>query len=271
MLTMLTFLAAQAAAPCVALPGIDALLATPKLQWLMLGEQHGTSETPAAFADIVCHASRARRPVIVALEMFESEQPAIETFLTSDGGPAARAALLTSATFAAKMQDGRGSTAMLTLLDRLRMMKMSGRIRRVMGFRPDAASGNEAVEAGMADILRRAAADGSLVVAMAGNVHAAVQPVTFGDRSYLPAAARLPRESTRTLNARGNGGAQWSCFMAPTNAAPGGSVTCGARDFGPAAETMPRGIVLDPAPDARWSGQLNLGVATSAAPPATSR
>jgi len=34
---------------------------------------------------------------------------------------------------------------------------------------------------------------------------------------------------------------------------------------------MPRGIVLDPAPDARWSGQLNLGVPTSAAPPATSR
>jgi len=109
MLTVLTFLAAGAAAPCAPLPGVATVLATPRLQWLIVGEQHVTVEAPHAFADIVCHAARRGRPITVELEILDGEQPLIKAFMMSDGGPAARATLLTSQAFAAKIQDGRGS------------------------------------------------------------------------------------------------------------------------------------------------------------------
>lgn len=157
---------------------------------------------------------------------------------------------------------------MLRLLERLRVMVKNGQVRRVIAFRPARARGAEQIEAGMAEILQAAAAAGDMVVAMADNIHAGLQGIAFGTQSYVPAAGRLPRAATLTLNVRGNGGAQWSCFSPPDNPVSAGAVTCEARDFGPSPEAAPRSVVLDPSPDARWSGQLNLGSPTTAALPA---
>ena len=76
----------------------------------VVGEQHGTNETPSTFANLVCLASKGR-PVVVAVEQPTGEQAAIDAYLMSDGGRVAEAAFLKSAIWTNKFKDGRSSQA----------------------------------------------------------------------------------------------------------------------------------------------------------------
>jgi len=116
-------LAAASTSPCPQIAGAERLWAKPETQWVMVGEMHGTAEMPALFANLVCQAAESGRPITVALEQDAEMQPAIDAFLTSDGGPAAHSAFLAAPMWNRKMQDGRASQAMLALYDRLRVMK----------------------------------------------------------------------------------------------------------------------------------------------------
>jgi erythromycin esterase-like protein len=99
----------------------------------MVGETHGTRETPDFFADLVCLASTKRR-VIVAVEQDTAGQPAIDAFMRSRGDLAAREAFV-QAIWPTGLDDGRGSEAMVDLFDRLRQYQQSGRVQRVVAFR----------------------------------------------------------------------------------------------------------------------------------------
>lgn len=252
---MIAVALALALSPCPALPGAEALWATPR-RWIVVGESHGTAEAPAAFGDLVCRAG-SRRPVVAAVEQPASDQPLIDAFMTSDGGEAARAALLKADMWTSR--DGRSSQAYLALFERLRLMVREGMVRRVVAFQPmwqgpsfDAA----AYEAAMAKLLRDASPDAETrVVALVGNVHAMLREVHFGNKAYMPAAALLPRGETLTLNVSGNGGSAWNCTEAG----------CGAHDLGPQPQSYPRGIVLGG--DMPWSGVFHLGTATTASLP----
>ncbi|RYF10702.1 MAG: hypothetical protein EOO77_20985, partial [Oxalobacteraceae bacterium] len=81
----------------------------PETRWVIVGEMHGTNESPDAFANLVCLASATGRPVTVAVEYTSDDQTAIDTFLASDGSSAARAVLLKLFLFTSELQDGRGS------------------------------------------------------------------------------------------------------------------------------------------------------------------
>src|SRR5438552_2936988 len=119
--------AVMASAACPDVPGAGALFERPTVRVVWVGEMHGTSEMPALFADLVCVASTTARRVVVALERGADEQPLWDRFLISDGGPAARAALLKGSDWTSPTQDGRNSVAMLALADRLREYKAQGR------------------------------------------------------------------------------------------------------------------------------------------------
>ena len=82
-----------AAPGCAPIEGADAILADPAIDYVILGEMHGTQETPALFGDLVC-AAAARGPVIVALEVALEDQAAFDAYLNSAGDAPARAALL---------------------------------------------------------------------------------------------------------------------------------------------------------------------------------
>jgi hypothetical protein len=90
---------AHAASPrppdCRPSAGLEPLLADRDA--LLVGEVHGTVESPAFFAETACAALAGGRAVTVALEIPVAEQARLEAFLASPGGAADRAALLTGA------------------------------------------------------------------------------------------------------------------------------------------------------------------------------
>ena len=59
------FAAAAVTTPCPPIEGLEPLLAPGKI--LLLGELHGTEESPAFALDVACHAANTGLEVIVGL------------------------------------------------------------------------------------------------------------------------------------------------------------------------------------------------------------
>jgi len=259
---MIGFLALAAAStlPCPEVAGVERFWAKPETRWIMVGEMHGTAEMPALFGDMVCQAAaHSRRPITVALEQSEGMQPVIDTFLASDGGPAARAAFLKAPMWGTNFQDGRSSEAMLALYDRLRLMKAAGQIRAVRGFVPviHAPTSDGPYNALMAERLKAMASEPSgLVLAYMGSVHAGKSSFGHGAATFLPAAADLPPERTISIYLYGNGGTAWNC------------IADGCKPHPLAARDARRGFA--PATDLPWRYDwvFELGEKTTASPPA---
>jgi hypothetical protein len=208
-------LAASLASFCQPIAGAERLWADPATRWIMVGEIHGTVQMPAFFIDLVCQAAASGRPVTVALEQDAEMQPAIDAYLASDGGVRARSVFLAAPMWTRAMQDGRASRAMLTLYERLRIMRRAGRVRAVSAFIPQATTwkGNAGHNAAMADMLRAIPIDpNGLVLAYMGSVHAAKSSFGQGDNAFLPAAADLPSASTVSVYLDVNGGEAWNCM-----------------------------------------------------------
>lgn len=109
MLSLLTA-AVLATTPCSAPTGTEALW-RPEARFVVVGEMHGTTETPAAFAAMVCAAAE-QGPVTVALELPQAMQPQLDAFLAAPDAEAAVATLNGTTFLNLKMADGRSSTAM---------------------------------------------------------------------------------------------------------------------------------------------------------------
>jgi uncharacterized iron-regulated protein len=92
---------------------------------VMLGDMHGTHETPRLAAELACIFARTGTPVTLAIEMPNDEQAALDAYLASDGKDAARSAL-TTRTFWRNSRDGRGSVATLAMIDRIRTLRQKG-------------------------------------------------------------------------------------------------------------------------------------------------
>lgn len=256
---MLSILAAvlMAASPsCGSVVGAQRIVENKRTRWLIVGEQHGTVEAPAAFIDLVCAAAR-QRPVTVAVEQPVTEQAAIDAFTGSDGGVEARAAFLKSVIWTNGFKDGRSSRAMFGMFESLRQLRATGRIRGVVAFQPTQTDSPAGYERAMADELARRSPPGVLTVALVGNVHAMRTPVSFSGPAYMPMAGLLPRGQTITLDTRPNGGSQWAC-MSPTD--------CGPQPM-QSGPSRPRGVIVgrDAAP--AYSGVFNLGIPATVSPP----
>jgi hypothetical protein len=252
---------ASSVSTCTPVVGADQLWRQ-SIRWIIVGEIHGTNETPDAFINLVCLAAETRRPVTVALELSSDGQPVIDAYLASDGGTQARASLLSLPNFTAEMQDGRGSGAFARLLERLRQMKMVGKVKQVIATdisasTPSAQDRNVAMARNWIAI---PAPKNGVILTLVGNVHAMRTPITFGKRTIVPAGSLMPVDQTVTLNVIGNGGTTWNCQ----------AEGCAAHANGPARQTG-AGINYSKASDRRWDGVYELGVATTAAEPAIPR
>ena len=255
---------------CAPLAGAEALLAMEK-RLFVFGEMHGTAETPELFGDFVCLAA-SRGPVAVGLEIQSDEQPALDSYLASDGSAAARTALLAARHWGSP--DGRGSVAMLALVERLRVMASGGLPVRVVAFRPATAAGlsGTAAERAMADSWQTSVANDprGRLVALVGNVHALRSPW----RDVEPAAMHLPREQLVTLVWDRVGGEAWNCRAAARAPAAGGRhrLDCGPHPIGGATTPIPpRGLVpiAAGAPEsALYDFSYSPGRAFTASPPA---
>lgn len=258
MLFGLAAVLATSASGCIPVPGADQLWQS-ETRWIIVGELHGTTETPEAFANLACLAAETGRPVMVALEYSADWQPVIDAYLASDGGPKARLALLRLSMWNADMQDGRGSVAVLGMLDRFRRMKQAGQITGVIGTDVGRSTpSGQTRDAAMAQAWTAipVAANG-MVLALAGNFHAMRNAVVQSGQTISTAGSLMPPKRTMTVNVVGNGGTAWNCQ----------SDGCGAHNAGP-TKTATAGIVFNDRTDASWTATYELGRPTTAAIPA---
>jgi hypothetical protein len=244
--------------PCRPLPGADVLWSKPNLRFVLVGEMHGTAETPQAFLDLVCAARAARRPLLVGLERPSAEQRSIDAFLAAGDHNHAVDALLGERDWG--VFDGRSSKAMLALLENLRLLRLRGDIRGVVAFDDRHLGETPAQRDQRMAAYLTAAADGvpgSLVIVLTGNLHASRQPIArFGG---LPWMAMLLPPETISLLVTDKGGEAWDQTT---------SQGCGPHALEPSGGDQ-RGVFLSQAgAAARFDGQLSTGSNATASAPA---
>jgi hypothetical protein len=239
------------------------LWSQPGLRFVVVGEMHGTTETPAIFADLVCAARITQRPIVVGVEL--RDQDAIDAFMGSDGSGNHESAiheLLSKREW--RLPDGRTSQAMLMLLEELRALKLQGIVSGVVAFsqaQPGAPDAER--EERMASVLLSAAKRNpyALVIALTGNVHACKKTLAeIG--SYPLMASFLPSAETVSLFVTDRGGEAWTCDGSG----------CGPHSFG-SAGALNRGIALSQSasPLPGFDGVLSTGLKATASSPAIQR
>lgn len=146
---------------------------------VLLGEKHGTREIPLLVGDLLDVWSRTGA-VTLGLEIPRDEQPALDHYLASDGGPLAQATLRQSKFWAQArddQHDGRRSHDMLALIERMRVLREAGCNIRVLAY--DRASSDpmdhharDRAMAARVATSHQVGGAGSRTVVLAGNVHA---------------------------------------------------------------------------------------------------
>jgi len=204
---------AKAAASCNPVPGAREIIAgTAKIRFLIIGEIHGTNETPALVADLACEIGRGR-PVTVALEFPLTSATALNRYLASDGATLFRRQLLRSPIWARSMADGRSSKAMFELIERLRQLRASGAWIRLVAFQPSEMSNLDqhyydlAMAANWARIADETPDNLNLI--LVGQVHAGKRAVR--QYPFAPAASHLPSADVLSFRGEAIEGAAWNC------------------------------------------------------------
>ncbi len=203
-------------APCAATYGLAAVLE--HVDVLLLGELHGTAQAPRFAAAAVCRALGSGLSVTVGIEWVETEQARVDTYLDSDGGAAARDALLAGEIWQARgeAQYGATSEAMLGLLDDLRVQRRGGGAVEIFLFNRQASSARGRDQR-MADALADATATSAsnLWIVLTGNIHSRLAPGAPWDDKFEPMGFLLQQARPETpilaLEQAHAGGTAWLC------------------------------------------------------------
>lgn len=194
---------------------------------VVLGEYHGTAETPLLVADLMERYSRNTAAVRLGLELPMSENVALARYLRSDGGADARETLRTSPFWVVKddQHDGRRSRDMLALIEAVRVLRAQGRDVGVAGYDTEtgASTSSDQRDAAMAAHLRQqfnALPGDARMLVLTGNVHAmrtrsADAPPEM-QKTMAAYLLDLPLYSVRLEALRGH---FWACFQ-PCRAVP---------------------------------------------------
>lgn len=250
--------AAPSNEPCKPIPGWDEVLTRDDLRFIVIGEIHGNNETPALFAEAVCLTAQSW-PVVVALEQPSIDQPAIDSFMASDGSPEAKVAFLKAVMWNGSMKDGRSSEATFRLFEDLRRMHATGQVKAVVAFLPSHLTeypGPAGYEQAMAEGILVGDQPGTITLVLTGNAHAMRTQVPW-EPKYMAMAGHLPAEATVTLNTFAEGGETWVCQ----------SGVCGAKPWPAAPESRPRSVSLSSDEQGLYSGVIHLGTSLTASPP----
>ena len=249
-----------AAEPCRPVEGLAPLLGAGKV--LLLGEVHGTVDSPAFASDVACHAGHAGLSVILGLEIVSSEQARVNAFLDSAGTDKDVEALLAGRPWQADYQDGRASRAMFELIDSMRRLRAKQLPVQVVLFDDGANRDGQQRDRKMAAKLTAAieAAPAAMTVALTGNLHSRTTRGTPRRPEYEPMGyllkQALPAGKLTALNAAHRAGSAWVC--APD---------CGVADFSGRRGESTRVIEIDDATrPAGHQGWYQLGTVTASMP-----
>ena len=259
---MLAVLAAAllggASADCRPVEGSDALWRE-DLRFVAIGEMHGTAEAPSAFAELVCEALE-RGPVTIALEYPVQMQSVLDAFMAEPDEARAREFLLAYEHGPFRHHDGRGSEAMMAMLQRFRALHQAGGDLRLIASVPDSPrvagftqSHAELDRAQLWSASARAAPDRRMMI-LVGSVHAE-KARREGSPLGLPAAAHFRSEEILSLFVAQQGGEAWNCRE-----------DCGVNPVPAAEPSDRRGVVIAPEADGTFDGYLALGPVTASPP-----
>ena len=190
---------------------------------LIIGELHGSRETPAITSAIVRKLSLSA-PVTVGLEIPNQEQSRVDRFLASDGSQEAVAELLRGDFWqvAPERSDGRRSAAILELIDSLRRISTNAHPPEIVllddpnvaGSADDRRLAMANRIAGLADRL-----DHGSVVILIGNYHARLTPnsgLMMSNGKPIeppkPTASLIEGVPLTSLNVSACRGEIWACF-----------------------------------------------------------
>ena len=248
---------------CPEVPGLAPLLRPGHV--VLLGEMHGTNESPQFLQNAVCAALRAGHGVTVGLEIPLSETARVEAFLGSPGNADAEQRLLQGPIWHRAYQDGRASRAMLDLIRTLRAHRAAGLpVRVALIDDPSAPQGRDRVMRTRIQTALAAAPD-NVFLNLTGNVHNRLTRGTRWKTDYEPMGFLLARsiEATRivSLNVAHSGGEAWVCFGSTPS-------DCGIKPLkGRAGDGQ--GVVLLEEPDGEaYHGHYHVGRLTASLPAA---
>lgn len=186
---------------------------------VIIGEIHGTNEFSRLVWELASAALESG-PVRMAIEQDAGDQGELDRFMDSDGGQVATERLLSSHVWHAG--DGRGSRAVLDLIDRCRRLRAAGLpmdVRLVdmglsdVGMEPSSSTRRDQV---IAERLAAECSSSAAVVALLGSVHARLDAHlrSHTEPSFRPAAAILRRQMpVLSLLGVHGGGTAWCIRM----------------------------------------------------------
>lgn len=262
---------AAGAAPAMAtkgceagLSGVDALIA--ERRFVLLADVPGTKEIPDFVGRLACQAVRTGATTVVALELLRVDQEWVDTYLSSRGTAADHAALLhVTRSFDPQASGGRGTQAVLELLDRILALRDAGFALHVVAFgeatnRPEA----ERSRASTLERARRVDPD-ALMVAVVEGPQARTNLQRGETADGAPLGWYLERWGLRPLplDLRSSGGQTWSCVSVGRAAC--GPVPVPATHRGAGTS---RSVTLYPSPDAQgFGGEYSVGPLTASTVP----
>ncbi len=234
---------------------------------VLLGEMHGTQETPALVADLVeqnvgGHEPRADDPIVLALEITSNDQPDVDRYMASNGTPADKTALLAGSHWQDAMHDGRDSQAMSGLIERMRQLKSAGADVSIDLFdAPGSGDRNERMAEHLRALVRHAPRASVLV--LTGNVHAMTTAPPwkmFDDgkeiKPPMTAGRYLADLHPLSINIVAGGGDAWNCS----------GRDCGVHPiYGPGTQREATLAFADPSESA-WDATLTLPRFTASLP-----
>jgi len=230
---------------------------------ILLGELHGTEQAPRFVGDLACALTMRGLPVTVALELPVESSTRLGRLVT-DNRPSAND---WQALFGGAWQDGRRSTAVAGLVERLAAMRRAGANVELASYAPDSAPAQERDD-GMSRALAALAANRRVLVVLSGNLHNRLRAGTAISPRYRPAGFGLARliDPVRiiSLDIGYDAGTAWLCSSPkPTD--------CGVRHIGARHPMAWGSINLFDSLDAEgYQGRFGVG-AISAAFPAIAR
>lgn len=230
--------------------GLDAQLGAGRVIWF--GEMHGTEESPRFASDAACQAAK-QGPVQLGLEIWRDEQPRIDRYLKSRGDKAARDALLAGPFWA--QHDGRSSRAMVSLIDRMRVLRGQGAPISIVAYdvidKPDR-------DLAMAEAVLAARDPKARFVGLSGNIHS--RRAKWHDLVPLVAHLVAKGVTVATHDVSASGGTLWGCVSTDDHEPVCGEHPMGNDDESGAPWSL--GAARDDAHD----GIYFVGATTAAAP-----
>lgn len=224
---------------------------------IIVGEVHGTCETPRAVAEMVGDAVGRGGAVRLALELPAEEEARLAAFVASEGRAVDRAALLAGDFWRGPLQDGRRSVAMVELIESVRRLRAAGADVGVLTFDACDEDRDAAMARRLEAAIRREPA--AAFIALAGNLHARKTPGPYG-RSFMAAQLVARGIAVITLDSAYGRGTAWVCVGDRPE-------DCGPRAIGHGVAAA-LGVVMEPSADAAYDGRLHVGAPTFSPPAA---